>query len=127
MDVERLSADIFAFISYDPIGVEGGQGSESSGDGGGDEVEERLELSVPKIEYINTVAEALLLVEYLRVSWIPFFSSHFNADDSFFTATMDAVSGALCRSTEMDQLLSAHGILLFEREPICEAAAQGWS
>jgi hypothetical protein len=68
VDVERLSADIFGFISYDPIGVEGGQGSESSGDGGDDEVEERLELSVPKIEYINTVAEALLLVEYLRVS-----------------------------------------------------------
>lgn len=70
VDLDRLSTDIFGFISYDPIGVEGGQGSEPSEAGGDDEGSDKAptDVAVPKIEYINSVAEALLLVEYLRVS-----------------------------------------------------------
>jgi hypothetical protein len=60
--VELLLQDLFAFISVDPGIADAAIGADNS--------IVALELSVPKVENIVMVSDAMLLVEYLRRQWI---------------------------------------------------------
>ncbi|KAJ3340552.1 hypothetical protein HDU93_006845 [Gonapodya sp. JEL0774] len=60
VDVAELTQDIFGFVSVDP-----GPGVQEAASGIV-AAPMMLEMSVPKVDQVNTVADGLLLVEYLR-------------------------------------------------------------